>query len=107
MWCLEPDMQLRCRHTGCPGQTAEGGGVAIGRVKLLSSHRMALGAGCLCEILTLTCVTLRLRSGAVGHQNQPGNDQGADILHVVPAFSRIFQLYRKQRLALAQTGEIP
>jgi hypothetical protein len=51
---------------------------------------MALRAGYLCEILALARITLRLRSGAVGHQDKCGNDQGVDILHVVPAFSFIF-----------------
>ena len=65
---------------------------------------MALRAGGLREILSLARITHSLRSGVVGHQDQRGNDQGVDILHVVPAFSCIFPLYRKRRLALAQIG---
>jgi hypothetical protein len=51
---------------------------------------MASGAGCRCEILALTRITIRLRSGAVGHHDQCGKNQAVDSLHIVPIFSFIF-----------------
>jgi hypothetical protein len=83
---LEPDMQRRRGHAGCPGHAAKAGRIAIGRANLIPAHGMALGTGGLREGRALARIALRLRPSAGGEpcQDQSGKNHRADIFHVLP-----------------------